>query len=51
MSLHAYWQGKYILAIYVRGFDPQVGLTWSKEVAAKAIQATTELEAKSAKQG
>jgi len=51
MSLHAYWQGKYILAIYVRGFDPQVGLTWSKEVAAKAIHATTELEAKSAKQG
>jgi hypothetical protein len=44
MALHAYWEGKYIIAINVRGIDEQSGLAWAKDVAQRAIQATAELE-------
>jgi hypothetical protein len=44
MALHTYWQGKYILAINVRGIDAERGLAWAKEVAGRAIQKTAELE-------
>jgi hypothetical protein len=41
LALHAYWNNEYILAINVRGIEPQEkGLNWAKAVAKRAVEST-----------
>jgi hypothetical protein len=46
-SLQAYWQGRYILRLTMRGIEKDAALTWAKQVAQRAIDATAAVEGQS----
>jgi hypothetical protein len=42
-TLHAYWQGRYILRLTMRGIEKDAALNWARKVAQRAIDATATL--------